>query len=71
VIVNVDENPPALPLGGLNPGLAPDGRPDNESPMVGSPELDEPETNASVTPYVFVPVVRICWLDGVPATVKS
>jgi hypothetical protein len=38
---------------------------------VGSPELAEPGTSVSVTAYVFVPVVKICWLVGLPATVKS
>jgi len=71
VIVNVEEKPPALPLAGLKLAVAPDGRPDRDSPIVGSPELAEPGTSVSVTAYVFVPVVKICWLVGLPATVKS
>jgi hypothetical protein len=71
VIVNVEVKPPALPLDGLKLAVAPDGKPDRESPMVGSPDVTEPGTSVSVTAYVFVPVVRICWLVGLPATVKS
>jgi hypothetical protein len=71
VIVNVEEKPPALPLAGLKLAVAPEGRPDRDSPIVGSPELGEPGTSVSVTAYVFVPVVKICWLVGLPATVKS
>ena len=71
MIANVEVKPPALPLGGLKLAVAPDGRPDSDSPIVGSPESGEPTTSASVTAYVFVPDVRICWLVGLPATVKS
>jgi hypothetical protein len=71
VIVKVDEKPPALPLAGAKLAVAPAGKPERDSPIVGSPEIAEPETRLSVTPYVFVPLVKICWLVGLPATVKS
>jgi hypothetical protein len=71
VIVNVDANPAAVPLAGAKLAVAPEGRPDSESPIVGSPELAEPGTSDSVTAYVFVPVVRTCWLVGLAATAKS
>jgi hypothetical protein len=48
VIVNVEVKPPAVPLGGLKLAVAPDGRPDSDSPIVGSPESGEPGTSASV-----------------------
>ena len=44
VIVNVEEKPPALPLAGLKVGDAPGGRPDSDSPIAGSPDVDEPGT---------------------------
>src|SRR5262249_5010862 len=71
VIVSVEVKPPAVPLAGLKLADAPDGSPDTESPIVGSPESGEPATRASVTLYVFDPVVRIWRLLGLPATVKS
>jgi hypothetical protein len=70
VIVNVEVKPPAVPLAGLKLAVAPDGSPDRDSPIVGSPESGDPATSASVMAYVFVPVVRTCWLVGLPATVK-
>src|SRR6266568_6821905 len=48
VIVSVDVKPPALPLEGLKPATAPDGRPDTDRSMVGRPVVGDPTTSASV-----------------------
>jgi hypothetical protein len=69
VIVKVEEKPPAFPLAGLKVGDAPGGKPDSDNPMVGNPDVDEPGTKVSVTPYAFVPVVRVSRLVGLPSTV--
>ena len=69
LIVKVEEKPPAFPLAGVKVGVAPGGKPDNDSPIEGSPDVEEPGTKVSVTPYALVPVVRIWRLVGFPATV--
>ena len=71
VTVPVEESPPALPLAGLKFADAPDGSPDNDSPMVASPDVDEPGVKPSVALNVLVPVVRVRRLVGLPATLKS
>jgi hypothetical protein len=71
VIVNVEVKPPAVPLEGLKLAVAPAGSPDSDNPIVGSPVSGDPATSASVIAKVFEPVVKTCWLVGLPATVKS
>jgi len=47
-MVKVEVKPPAFPLAGLKLELAPDGRPDRESAIVGRPDVTDPTTSDSV-----------------------
>ncbi len=68
VIVSVDAKL-AVPLFGLKMPVAPTGRPVTDREIDGSPVMEEPGANVTVTRYVFEPVVSICKLVGDAATV--
>ncbi len=60
-----------VPLVGVYLPVAPPGRPVTVKPTEGTPVVDDPETKATLTEYVFEPVVRTSRVEGVGVKVKS